>query len=117
MGTGKKRETRGNPNIHNLEGMRFSSSNQPSPESKKKGWEEFRKERNLTKEIIKMMIGDDGAPNKTFEGYLLSLLKNAKIGNSKAIDTINRCLEDEIIKVAKTNEDGEESVFIGMIVK
>lgn len=99
------------------EGNSFSSTNQPTPEAKKRGWEEFRKERHLTREIIKMMLGEDGKPNETFNGYLNSLVKNAQLGNPKAIDAVNKCLEDEIIKVAATTAAGEDVPIIGMIIK
>lgn len=100
-----KRQKRGNPD---LKGKTFTSDYQPSPEAKKKGWEEFRKERHLTQSIIKMMLGEDGKPNDTFGEYLQSLVTNAKLGNPKAIDAVNKCLEDEIIKVAQTNTAGED---------
>jgi len=51
-------------------------------------------------------LGEDGKPNETFAGYLQSLIKNAQLGNPKAIDAVNKCLEDEIIKVAQTNTAG-----------
>ena len=91
-----------------VDGTPFTTENQPTPEAKKKGWEQFRKERHLTQSIIKMMLGEDGSPNETFKGYLDSLVKNARAGNPKAIDAINKCLEDEIIKVAQTNSAGED---------
>ena len=110
-----KRQKRGNPD---LKGVKFTSTYQPSPEAKKRGWEEFRKERHLTQNIIKMMIGENGVPNETFTGYLQSLVSNARLGNPKAIDTINKCLEDEIIKVAQTNTAGEDvQIIVGMVVK
>ena len=94
------------------EGNSFSATNQPSSDAKKKGWEEFRKERHLTQSIIKMMLGQDGKPNETFSEYLESLITNAKLGNAKAIDAVNKCLEDEIIKVAQTNTAGEDVPII-----
>ena len=54
------------------------------------------------------MFGDDGTPKQTFNDYMDSLVKNAKLGNPKAIDTINKAIEDEVIKVAQTNSDGED---------
>lgn len=110
-----KRLKRGNPDI---KGKTFTSEYQPTPEAKKRGWEEFRKERHLTQSIIKMMLGEDGQPNETFNDYLTSLITNAKSGNPKAIDAVNKCLEDEIIKVAATNVAGEDvQPIIGMIIK
>ena len=110
--------TQGRHKIDPHAGVKFTSNNQPSPEAKKKGWEEFRKERHLTQSIIKMMLGEDGKPNETFTGYLESLVRNAQLGNPKAIDAVNKCLEDEIIKVAQTNTAGEDvQPIVGMIIK
>lgn len=80
------------------DGIPFSSENQPSPESKKQGWEERRKRRYLTQEIIKKMIREDGTPTDTFDSYILSLITNARNGNAKAIETINKAIEDDILK-------------------
>lgn len=93
-----------------LDGVSFSKDNQPTPEQKRKGWQEIRKERHLTQSIIKAMIGKDGKPNDTFKDYLKSLIDNAKLGNTKAIDAVNKCIEDEIIKVAQTTKDGDDVV-------
>lgn len=89
-----------------LKGVTFSKDYQPSPEAKKRGWEQFRKERHLTQSIIKALLGDDGKPNQTFQEYIESLLLNARAGNPKAIDAVNKCLEEEVIKVAQTDPDG-----------
>ena len=89
-----------------VDGVPFTTQNQPSPELKKRGWEEFRKERHLTRSIIKEMLGDDGVPNDNFKSYIHALLKNAKAGNPKAIDAVNKCIEDNIIKVAATDTEG-----------
>jgi hypothetical protein len=93
------------------DGVPFSATNQPSPESKREGWKEFRKKRMLTQELIKMMIGDDGLPNQTFKGYLQSLVKNAKLGNAKAIEAINKCLEDDITKIELSGEVGQRQLM------
>jgi len=99
------------------DGVSFTKDNQPSPELKKAGWQELRKQRHLTQEIIKMMIDDDGKPTKTFIEFKKALINNANKGNPKAIDVINKCLEDEIIKVAATNVSGEDvEPFRGMII-
>ena len=95
-------ETTGKPRgkvLSGKDGVPFSKDYQPTPEAKKKGWQELRQERHLTKSIIAMLIGEDGEPNDTFKGYLLKLLENAKKGNPKAIDVISKCLEEEVIKV------------------
>jgi hypothetical protein len=93
-----------------IDGIPFTAANQPTPEQKKAGWEQWRKERNLTQAVIKELIGEDGNSDN-FKEYIQSLIKNAKIGNPKAIDAVNKCLEDEIIKVAATNAAGEDVNF------
>lgn len=90
------------------DGVSFTSENQPSPEAKSKGWQKIRQERHLTQEIIKLMIGDDGKPTDTFKGYLRSLAENAKKGNAKAIEVIQKSLEDDIQKIAFTDGDGND---------
>lgn len=86
-------------------GVKFSAENQPTPTAKSQGWQEWRKERHLTQSIIKALTGENKAK---FGEYIDSLLKNAQAGNPKAIDAVNKCLEDEIIKVAQTNTAGED---------
>ena len=84
------------------EGNTFSSTNQPAPELKSKGWERWRAERHLTQSIIKEM-----AEGENLTEYIKSLVANAKAGNAKAIETINKGIEDDaIIKVANVNPDG-----------
>ena len=102
------------PKVDGSTGKLYSKDNQPAPEAKKAGWQELRKRRLLTQEIIKMMLNEDGTPKATFKDYMNSLVKNAANGNPKAIDTINKAIEDEIIKVAQTNSEGEdvEPVYI-----
>lgn len=90
----------------------FTKDNQPSPEAKKKGWEELRKERHLTQSIIKELIGDDGKPNVKFKKYVQSLIDNAEAGNPKAIDAVNKCIEEEIIKIKPEEIPGEKSFNI-----
>jgi len=87
------------------EGNTFSATNQPSAASKSAGWQEWRKERHLTQSIIKALTGENKAK---FDDYINSLILNAQAGNPKAIDAVNKCLEDEIIKVAQTNTAGED---------
>jgi isopentenyl phosphate kinase len=87
---------------------KFSKENQPTPEQKSRGWQELRKERHLTQIIVKAMIGKDGKPTEALEAYYASLVTNARLGNAKAIETINKCLEDDIIKVAQTDGQGND---------
>lgn len=87
------------------EGNTFSAENQPDPSLKSAGWQEWRKERHLTQSIIKALTGENKAK---FNDYIESLIQNAQAGNAKAIDAVNKCIEDEIIKVAQTNTAGED---------
>ena len=88
-----------------VDGVSFSKENQPDPELKKKGWAEWRKERNLTQAIIAELTGEN---KEKFKDYVTSLIDNAKAGNPKAIDAVNKCLEDDIIKVAQTDTEGND---------
>lgn len=88
------------------DGVPFSKENQPSPEVKSKGWKEWRAQRILTQQIISEMTKGEG---ENLQSYVKSLLDNAKNGNSKAIETINKCLEDDIIKVAQTDTEGNDA--------
>lgn len=79
-------------------GVKFSAENQPTPEAKKKGWEKIRKDKLLTQEVVKMMFGDDGKPTKTFKGFMEKVVENANKGNSKALEILSKCIEDDIQK-------------------
>lgn len=87
------------------EGKVFTSETQPSPEAKKAGWERKRQERLLTQKILEKMT-----EGKTLEDYVQSLITNAKLGNSKAIDTINKGIEDQVEQIDITGNT--ESKFI-----
>lgn len=113
-GTTKKRPAKP---FTGKEGKTFTSQYQPSAEAKKRGWQELRKQRILTREVIKHLIGEDGVPKETLEEYVKALVQNAKAGNPKAIDAVNKCIEDDIIKVAQTNTNGEDVPIVGMIIK
>ena len=91
------------------DGKHFSSEYQPSPEQKKEGWEKWRAKRMLTQTIIQMMTKEN-----TLEDYTQSLMKLAKEGNAKAIETINKCVEDDISKseITHTIEKGAKGIFI-----
>lgn len=101
--TSKKRPAK--PFKGAVDGVPFSKENQPSPEAKSEGWKELRAKRLLTQQIIAEMTGEEG---KNLKAYVKSLIDNAKAGNSKAIETINKCLEDDIIKVAQTDSEGND---------
>ena len=82
------------------EGVKFSKDNQPSPEAKSKGWEARRAERLLTQKIIEKLTGANN-----LEEYVDSLFNNAKMGNAKAIDTLNNGIEEQITKTETTITD------------
>ena len=75
-----------------VEGVTFDKDYQPSPEAKKLGWQKWREERHLTQGIIKELQGEKMGV------YIKKLIDLAKDGNAKAIDAINKCLEDDITK-------------------
>ena len=82
------------------EGVKFSKENQPTPEAKSKGWEARRAERLLTQKIIEKLTGSNN-----LEEYVDSLFNNAKMGNAKAIDTLNNGIEEQITKTETTITD------------
>lgn len=81
----------------------FTPETQPSPEAKSEGWKKRRAEKLLTQEILKTML--DG---ENLQDYVKSLIRNAKDGNAKAIETINRGIEDDVIKIANTDSEGQD---------
>lgn len=91
-----------------VDGKPFTSTNQPTPEAKSKGWEAKRAEKLLTQKIIEKLT--DG---ETLDEYVQSLITNAKLGNAKAIDTINNGLEEQVTKVeakVETNFDLKQAL-------
>jgi hypothetical protein len=81
-------------------GVSFTKDNQPTPEAKSKGWEARRAERLLTQKIIEKLTGSNN-----LEEYVDSLFNNAKMGNAKAIDTLNNGIEEQITKTETTITD------------
>ena len=81
-------------------GKPFTKDNQPSPEAKSTGWEARRAERLLTQKIIEKLTGANN-----LEEYVDSLFNNAKMGNAKAIDTLNNGIEEQITKTETTITD------------
>lgn len=70
----------------------FTKDNQPPSELKAKGWKTKRAERLLTQMIIEKMT-----KGKALDEYVDALITLAKTeGNSKAIDTINKGIEEQI---------------------
>jgi len=79
--------------VGNTLGQGFTSENQPPPEVKSLGWEKRREQRLLTKTIFEKLT-----EGKTLDEYVHTLMSLAKEGNAKAIDTINRGIEDQVDK-------------------
>jgi hypothetical protein len=96
--TSKKRPAK--PFRGAIDGKPFTKDNQPSPEAKSKGWEARRAERLLTQKIIEKLTGANN-----LEEYVDSLFNNAKMGNAKAIDTLNNGIEEQITKTETTITD------------
>lgn len=111
----KQRETRKNEEEKPVKKARvpppapkpFTSEVQPSPEAKSEGWKKLRAQRLLTQAILKHMTS-----GSNLEDYIESLYKNAKKGNPKAIETINKGVEDDIIKIAQTDAEGNPINFV-----
>lgn len=99
---------KGKHRLTGKEGNKFTSTNQPSPEAKRLGWQEVRKQRLLTQGIIKLMVDQHGMPTRTFQDYLRSLVSNAKMGNAKAIEALNKIMEDDILKIAQVDTQGND---------
>jgi hypothetical protein len=96
--TSKKRPAK--PFRGAIDGKPFTKENQPTPEAKSKGWEARRAERLLTQKIIEKLTGANN-----LEEYVDSLFNNAKMGNAKAIDTLNNGIEEQITKTETTITD------------
>jgi len=90
-----------------IDGKPFSKEYQPTPEAKSKGWQEKRAEKLLTQKILEVLLN-----GKNLEDYVKSLFDNAKEGNSKAIETINNGIQENVTKQENKNEN---SGFIKVI--
>src|SRR6478736_566455 len=86
-----------------VEGNSFAADNQPDPKLKSEGWKKLRAQRLLTQAILSHMM-----KGKNMEGYINSLYTNARKGNPKAIETINKGIEDDVLKIASTDADGND---------
>jgi len=93
-------------------GVPFGVQPQPTPEAKKAGWQELRARRLLTQAIIKEMFGDDGVESDSFKGYIKALVDNAKMGNAKAIDTINSGIEEQVVKTEVSVTKGANGIIV-----
>src|SRR6478609_788136 len=85
------------------EGKTFDANYQPSPQAKSEGWKKLRAQRLLTQEILKDIL-----EGQNLLDYAKTMRKLAKEGNAKAIETINRAIEDDIAKVAFTDTEGND---------
>lgn len=91
--TSKKRPSR--PFKGAVDGKPFSATNQPTPEAKRKGWEEKRAEKLMTQLFIEKLTGNKG---EILDEVVESIINNAKLGNAKAIDVLINCIEEQITK-------------------
>lgn len=98
-GTSKKRPVR--PFNGAADGKPFSAENQPSPEAKKAGWEERKKERLFTGEVWSQLVGKDGMKLTDFTKKMIKL---AEGGNPKAIEKVLGAIEDDSIKLDASGE-------------
>lgn len=90
-----------------VDGKPFTKESQPTPEQKAEGWKKLRAQRLLTQAILAHMM-----KGKNMEGYINSLYTNATKGNPKAIETINKGIEDDVIKIATTDAQGNDRPLI-----
>lgn len=89
-------------------GKKFTADDQPSPEAKSKGWQERRAERLLTQKIFERMT-----KGKTLDEYIDTLLRLVNDeGNTKAIDTINKGIEEQVIKTEVSVTKGANGILI-----
>ena len=93
------------------EGKTFGPAYQPTGEAKSEGWKKMRAKRLLTQAILAHMTKDNN-----LENYINSLYTNAKKGNPKAIETINKGIEDDITKVAFTDKEGNDVKPVNFIL-
>ena len=89
------------------EGNKFATNNQPDPKLKSEGWKKLRAQRLLTQAILAHMMKE-----KNMEDYINSLYTNAKKGNPKAIETINKGIEDDVLKIASTDAEGNDKPLV-----
>lgn len=85
--------TRNNLLVGNERNQGFTTKKQPTSEQKIHGWEVRRQKKLLTQKIVEKMT-----EGKTLDDYVDSLIDNAKLGNSKAIETINKGIEEQVDK-------------------
>jgi hypothetical protein len=89
----------------------FTRETQPSPKAKSEGWKKRRAERILTQEILSYVMRDNN-----LKDYVTNLFKNANKGNAKAIETINRSIEDDVIKISQTDSYGNPVIPINIVL-
>lgn len=88
-----------NPDIG--KNTQFTADKQPPGENKSKGWQERRAERLLTQAILTHIT-----KGTNLQEYVKSLYIIAKKGNPKAIETINRGIEEEVARIDMNHTGG-----------
>jgi len=90
-----------------IDGKPFTKETQPTPEAKSEGWKNLRAQRLLTQGILAHMT-----KGKNMQEFINSLYANAKKGNPKAIETIVKGIEEDVIKIASTDVEGNDKAAI-----
>lgn len=96
------------------DGKKFTSENQPTPEAKSEGWKKKRAEKLLTQKIIEKIIDAPVDDKRSLSKYVDAIYDLAVSGNPKAIDTINKGIEEEVQKI---EHSGTIEVITGMEIK
>jgi hypothetical protein len=91
--------TRNNLLVGNELNQGFTSEKQPTSQQKKAGWEVKRQQKLLTQKIVEKLTG-----GKKMDEYVDALFDLAKDGNAKAIETINKGIEEQIDKSEVTHK-------------
>jgi len=93
------KNTRNNLLVGNELNQGFTSEKQPTSQQKKAGWEVKRQQKLLTQKIVEKLTG-----GKKMDEYVDALFDLAKDGNAKAIETINKGIEEQIDKSEVTHK-------------
>lgn len=93
------KNTRNNLLVGNELNQGFTSDKQPTSQQKKAGWEVKRQQKLLTQKIVEKLTG-----GKKMDEYVDALFDLAKDGNAKAIETINKGIEEQIDKSEVTHK-------------
>ena len=93
------KNTRNNLLVGNELNQGFTSEKQPTSQQKKAGWEVKRQQKLLTQKIVEKLTG-----GKKMDEYVDALFDLAKDGNAKAIETINKGIEEQVDKSEVTHK-------------